>query len=352
MTILIRVSAILSFLAVLGAGLATAPLPARAITFGQPDCLDNAANVGCLHPNTVSLSGFRPPREGELVDGVAFGRCSGSLLAKDEERVIILTAGHCVSFYLAGLADGTLIDVGVSFDALIERDIPEISATAWSPHQYVLGALPVLPQEYGPQGLNAFNLQFDYGVIVLPLAGGALVTHGGEIVDLAGVEPVNLPNLQFLRSIANVRDPAVFTAVGYGVGEAHNRPREGGNAGGAVNDASKLGVRWTTTGTAFISFMGQDQNLMMGSQNPARDYTGTCGGDSGGPLFYDDDGVELQVAITSSGDSICRGSAIMARTDTRQARAFLGCVLAAPTIADIGACGCTEVDRQGECPKP
>ena len=342
----------LVLLAACGGLIALAPSTARAITFGEPDCVDNATNVGCGHPNTVSLSGFRAPREGELVDAVASGRCSGSLLAKDDERVIILTAGHCVSFYLAGLADGTLIDVGVSFDAEIERDIPDISASSWSPRQYVLGALPVLAQDYGPQGLNAWNLQFDYGVVVLPLSGGALVTHGGEIVDLADIEPVTLPHPQFLRSIANVRDPAVFTAVGYGVGEAHKRPREGGNKGGAANDLSKLGVRWTTTGTAYIAFMGQAQNLMMGSQNPARDYTGTCGGDSGGPLFYDDNGVELQVAITSSGDAICRGSAIMARTDTPEIQAFLGCVLAAPTVDDIGTCGCTEVDRQGECPKP
>ena len=352
MTTSIRALRTVALVAACGGFIALAPSDARAITFGEPDCLDNAANVGCRHPNTVSLSGFRAPRAGENVDGVGFGRCSGSLLAKDDERVIILTAGHCVSFYIAGLADGTLIDVGVSFDAEIERDIPDISASSWTPRQYVLGALPVLTEEYGPQGLNAFNLQFDYGVIVLPLSGGALVTHGGEIVDLTGIEPVILPHPQFLRSIANVRDPAVFTVVGYGVGEAHKRPREGGNKGGAVNDLSKLGVRWTTTGTAYITFMGPDQNLMMGSQNPARDYTGACGGDSGGPVFHDDNGVDLQVAITSSGDAICRGSAIMARTDTPEIQAFLGCVLAAPTVDDIGLCGCTDVDRQGECPKP
>ncbi len=135
MTILFRALGCLSCLAVTGLALAVAPPAARAITFGEPDCLDTAANVGCQHPNTVSLSGFRPPREDELVDGVSSGRCSGSLLAKDDERVIILTAGHCVSFYLGGLADGTLIDVGVSFDAEIARDIPEISASSWSPRQ-------------------------------------------------------------------------------------------------------------------------------------------------------------------------------------------------------------------------
>lgn len=324
--------------------------PAAAITYGEPDCLDNAANLGCLHPNTVSVSGFRAPREGEDVDAVSFGRCSGSLLAKDDERVIILTAGHCVSFFIAGIQDGTLIDVGVSFDALIERDIPEISATSWSPEQYVLGGTPVLPEEYGPQGLNAFNVQFDYGIVVLPVPPGGLTTHGGQVVDLTGIEPVTLPLPGFLTTIADVQDPPIFTAVGYGTGEAHKRPGEGGNKGGAVNRTDTLGVRLFTTGTAFISFLGPNMNLMMGAQNPARNTSGTCGGDSGGPMFYDDGGIELQVAITSSGDSICRASAIMARTDTPEVQAFLGCALSAATLAGIEACGCTEVDSQGECP--
>jgi len=245
--------------------IAAAPPDAFAITFGEPDCVDNASNIGCLHPNTVSLSGFQAPRDGEDVDGVAFGRCSGSLLAKDDQRVVILTAGHCVSFYLAGLADGTLIDVGVSFDAQIERDIPEISTSSWSPAQYILGSIPVLPEEYGPHGLNAFNLHFDYGIIVLPVPPGGLLTHGGEAVDLTAIEPVTLPPPGFLSTIANAQDPPIFTAVGYGVGEAHKRPREGGNKGGAVNDLSKLGVRLFTAGTAFVGFMGPNMNLMMGS---------------------------------------------------------------------------------------
>lgn len=335
----------------LGVVTVTASPGVFAITFGEPDCVDNATNFVCEHPNTVSLSGFRAPGDGEDVDAVAFGRCSGSLLAKNNERVVILTAGHCVSFYISALASGFLIDVGVSFDALIERDIPEISQTSWSPNQYVLGGIPVLPEEYGPHGANAFNLHFDYGVIVFEVPIGGLVTQGGVNVDLSEIAPVTLPDADFLSFVAAVQNPAVFTAVGYGVGEAHNQPQEGGNQGGAINDSSKLGVRWTTTmGTAFVAFAGPNQNLMIGSQNPARDYTGTCGGDSGGPIFYDHGDDELQVAITSSGDSICRGSAIMARTDAAEAQEFLGCVLNAELTEDVLACGCAEVDKQGECP--
>lgn len=333
-------------------GIAAAAPDARAITFGEPDCTDNLNNLGCRHSNTVSLSGFAAAPVGSGLDGVAFGRCSGSLLGKDDEKVFILTAGHCVSFYIGALQDGTLIDVGVSFDAEIVRDIPAISGSSWSPAQYILGAVPVLPEEYGPQGLNAFNLQFDYGLVVLPFGQNDLVTNGGETVDLTGVDPVTLPEPDFVSTIVDPGDPPILTAVGYGVGEAHNKPGKGGNKGGAVNDLSKLGVRWLSSGTALINFMGQNQNLMIGSQNPARGHEGTCGGDSGGPIFHDDGQGEIQVAVTSSGDAICRGSAIMARTDAPEAQAFIQCALAAGSLEAVAACGCTEVDSQGECAVP
>ena len=322
------------------------PYSATAITFGEPDCVDNASNTGCAHPNTVSLSGFRAPRPGENVDGVAFGRCSGSLLRKEDDFIVILTAGHCAAFYQASLQSGALIDVGVSFDALIERDIPNISASSWSPAQYILGGIAILPEEYGPHGLNAFNLQFDYAVMVFSKPADGWITHSGAPVDLSGIDPVVPSDEGLVESIVNVPNPPILTAVGYGTGEAHNKPGEVGNKGGAVNDLSKLGVRWTTTGTALINVMGQDQNLMMGSQNPARDYTGTCGGDSGGPIFYEG----LQVAVTSSGDSICRGSAIMARLDIPTAQAFLQCALEAAQLEDFAACGCAEVNNKGICP--
>jgi len=335
-------------LALLGLGSLAAPA-AKAITYGKPDCVDNATNTGCLHPNTVSLSGFRPPRAGEAAEAVSSVRCSGSLLSKDDDRFVILTAAHCASAYLSGLQDGTLIDVGVSFDAEIERDLPLISPTVWSPDQYILGGQPVLPGEYGPQGANAFNVQFDYAAVVFEIPVGGPVTHGGDPVDLSGIEPVVLPEKGFLEDKVSATTPLPLTAVGYGTGEAHEKPGEGGRHG-AVNDLSKLGVRWVTDLTSAFHFMGPEGNLLFGSQNPARGNEGTCGGDSGGPLFFDDLGTEVEVAITSSGDAICRATSIMARTDSARAVEFLTCVLTGASLDDIESCGCTEVDRQGECP--
>jgi hypothetical protein len=81
-----------------------APPKATAITYGEPDCVNNATNTGCQHPNTVSLSGFRQATDDENTDSlISFLRCSGSLLTKSADRFVILTAGHCASAYLSGL---------------------------------------------------------------------------------------------------------------------------------------------------------------------------------------------------------------------------------------------------------
>ena len=41
---------------------------------------------------------------------------------------------------------------------------------------------------------------------------------------------------------------------------------------------------------------------------------------------------------------------VLARTDAPEAQSFLNCVLTAADFDEIAACGCTEVDKQGECP--
>ena len=114
---------------------------AQAITFGEPDCIDNATNTGCLHPNTVSLCGFS--------GGVSAFRCSGTLLTENADRIVILTAGHCASGWISGNQVG--FGLGVSFDAEIVRDRPRPDRPwNWSRRQYLMGGRPVLPAGYGP----------------------------------------------------------------------------------------------------------------------------------------------------------------------------------------------------------
>ena len=52
--------------------------------------------------------------------------------------------------------------------------------------------------------------------------------------------------------------------------------------------------------------------------------SGTCFGDSGGPVFHtDSDGQVWQVAVISYGTKYCHGSSAAFRLDNAQARAFL-----------------------------
>jgi hypothetical protein len=147
-------------------------------------------------------------------------------------------------------------------------------------------------------------------------------------------------------------EPLQVTVVGYGEGQKLNGPGEGGNRGGPTFHPEKNGERWMTHQTPAFHFMGQDQNLLYTSQNPARDEEGSCNGDSGGPLFHVDQGVEMQVAISSGGDRWCRATGFNTRTDTAKAIAFIDCVTAPDAeLEDILACGCTELTDKGVCPE-
>jgi len=336
----------LATLALAGATFLTT-LEARAITYGEPDCENNATNEGCRHPNTVQLSTFGP-RGGRPL--VANSRCSGSLIAKDANRFIILTAGHCGSSFIRRLRDGVDRDLGVTFDAEIIRDLPQIGPVAWTPKQFILGGQPVLAGEYAPAYWTWVN-HFDYAVVVFDIPEGLRRTWGGKLVDLSAISPVNLPELDYLRGKVNAANPLTLVTVGYGMAQLLRGPGEGGNAGGRLQwNYENFGKRWITSQTSASSFMGRERHLLMTSQNPARGYAGSCYGDSGGPLFYVDEGVEIQVAITSSGDNPCRATGFNVRTDGARAVEFLNCVTAPDAeLIDILACGCTAVNAKGVC---
>jgi hypothetical protein len=309
---------------------------AEAITYGVPD---NGA-----HPNVVSIAGFREARDANNEPIlVSSGRCSGSLIRKDADMLVFLTAGHCPQFWLEGLQDGALVDVGVSFDEVIEKDL---GPTTTSTNQYILGGQPVLYEGYFP-GQNAWNIQFDYGLVVLPIPAGGLFTWDATHVDLTGIEPVTLIDIEdFLYEFGDIHDPFILTQVGYGIGEYLNRPGEG-NKGGAAPDLDTFLTRSIAANSVFHGFMGPKRNLMRGFQHFAKDQNGSCGGDSGGPNFLFIDNVETQVSVISSGSFPCNSTSITARIDIPEALDFVDCAL---TDSDPTTCGCTEVDKHGMCP--
>jgi hypothetical protein len=81
---------------------------------------------------------------------------------------------------------------------------------------------------------------------------------------------------------------------------------------------------------AFSGFNALNPGYLRLSQNVSTGDGGTCFGDSGGPNFIDDNGVRLLVAITITGDSVCRATKVTYRVDTSSAREFLSPYVALP----------------------
>jgi hypothetical protein len=313
-----------------------------AITYGETDCTDNSSNFECQHPNVVQISGFRSDAEGDLI---SFGRCTGFLIGANNNLAIIMSAGHCVTFYIQGLNSGLLEDLGVSFDAEMEK----ITPTSWGPDQFILGGSPVLSRDYqGPAGSD--NSQFDYGFIAIPLENGMAQTDDGTDVYLLDIDPVNLPDLHFVDDNL-VKNTSLLTIAGYGTGEVHGIPGEEPIPGGPAGfNPDPFGVRYFAENSLFISTHGKKQNLLFASQNIARDFNGSCGGDSGGPLFYNDDGTEVAVALVTNGDVPCRATSTNARLDIPEALNFMNCGIDTESIEDALFCGCTEVTApRGTC---
>ena len=81
---------------------------------------------------------------------------------------------------------------------------------------------------------------------------------------------------------------------------------------------------------AFSGFNALNKTFLRLSQNPAVGNGGACFGDSGGPNFLNYNGARILVAITITGDSVCRSTNVVYRTDTASARNFLAPYVALP----------------------
>ncbi len=77
---------------------------------------------------------------------------------------------------------------------------------------------------------------------------------------------------------------------------------------------------------SFSSFNALNGGYLRLSQNPSTGDGGTCFGDSGGPNFLTLNGQRIQVAITITGDSVCRATNVVYRLDTASAQGFFAYV--------------------------
>lgn len=308
--------------ALVGAQLVGVP---RAGAIAYPTC--DSTVEDCGHVSVAQLSGFDAA-------GVSFYRCSGSLIHKDDAKAVFLTAAHCTAPWLTGLGSGELVTIGVSMDPVIVKDL---SPDRFSTAQFATGGVPVQLPGAGSGSsavlANMYNAE-DLGVVVFPIAAVDARWPGRATEVLAQDVGLDLDTL--VASFANPRRDLVFSVAGYGIREAVKYPGSQ-NAGGAGADGSTVGVLRVSDHQAFQAL---HELTVLTSQNPARGNTGSCDGDSGGPNYYSVNGVHVQVGVTSTGDAVCRASAVFTRTDSAAAAAFIACTEdSAKTVAEVKSCG-------------
>jgi hypothetical protein len=293
---------------------------ASAITFGEPD-------VNNQYPNVASVRGI------VVAQNLARISCSGSLLHRDAQKVVILTAAHCTDGWIAAIAAGTIDSVGVSFDQNNQVNGSTSDATF-----YVRGGVPI-----SFAAKDAPFETFDYGMVVF--SASAENSLGQTIQERwGGLAPVQIPpSAGYVPTlIQSVSDPTrnlSFTAVGYGTGEKFPIPGEetGPATPSGTNFATFL-IRYIATGLTFNAYNPVNDVLRL-SMNIAKGEPGTCNGDSGGPIFYNDRTLgRVQVSLVSGGDFPCRATNTGPAFSRQEAFDFLACAKVAGGAVAVKAC--------------
>lgn len=247
---------------------------AQAITFGQPD--------GNAHPHVGTLLFVQ--------NGEGYFSCTGTLISP----TVMLTAGHCVE---GGGVENS--ETYVRFDEHALDGIENYPSTqAWLDAEWIR-ADDVIPH---PQfdDFAAFPNTYDVGLVILsePVYSnvyGVLPTEG--LLDSVLAAKGNRTNW--------------FTAVGYGAQGILN-PFESDEYARYRTTARLIELKSTNTG---------DEQSARFTNNPGRGRGGTCFGDSGGPVFYQD--TPIIAAIVSWGNTPCIGVDFQFRIDTDIALDFI-----------------------------
>jgi Trypsin len=293
---------------------------AAAITWGKPD-LNNE------YPNVASVRGIVE------AENVARISCSGSLLHRDAAKVVILTAAHCTDAWASAIAAGQIDSVGVSFD-----QNNQVNGTTTNATFYVRGGVPIsFPAKDAP-----FE-KFDYGLVVFSASAenavGQTVQERWGALAPVQVAPTTgyLPDL--IKSASNPTESLSFTAVGYGTGEKFPIPgEETGPANPSGSNTSKFLIRYIADGLKYNALNPINDVLRL-SMNIAKGEDGTCNGDSGGPIFYQDRTLgRVQVSLVSGGDAPCRATNTGPGFSRQEAHDFLACGKVGGDVSAVRAC--------------
>jgi hypothetical protein len=293
---------------------------AGAITWGRPD-------TGNEYPNVASVRGIVE------AENLARLSCSGSLLHRDADKVVILTAAHCTDVWAGEIAAGTLDSVGVSFDQNNQVDGTTTDAT-----NYVRGGIPIsFPAKDAP-----FD-SFDYGLVVFPATAenrlGQTVQERWGALTPVRIAPDPAYLSRVVNSVANPANNLSFTAVGYGTGEKFPIPgQETGPADPSGSNDSTFLVRYIGDNLTYNA-RNPGNDVLRLSMNIAKGESGTCNGDSGGPIFYADPTLgRVQVSLVSGGDAPCRATNTGPGFSTQAAFDFLACGTAEGDAGAVTGC--------------
>jgi hypothetical protein len=267
----------LSILATLVVLLVVAVVPAMAITGGELD--DDR------HPNAGAI----------VVDYVygPFVMCSGTLIAGD----VFLTAGHCT--------DGLLYYIEMGYfgaeDVYVSFDDDDVLTQGWRP--------------LAPDGIVS-HPDYWWGPRSNPYDVGALIL--ADYIPEDEIAYANLPAENYLDDLDDAgllkqgKERAVFTVVGYGAILEWPPPE-------IIYEDGPRRVAWSEFLNLRKAWLNMSQN-----QAPGRGDSGSCYGDSGGPIFWtEEDGTEILVAVTSWGDAVCVATGVAYRVDIPSSLAFI-----------------------------
>lgn len=152
------------------------------------------------------------------------------------------------------------------------------------------------------------------------------------------------PNQEYLSSLVDrVQKQAgslTSTAVGYGTGEKFPIPgQETGPADPSGANSDTFVIRYIADNPTYNAHNPVNDVLRL-SQNIAKGENGTCNGDSGGPIFYEDPALgRIQVSLVSGGDAVCRATNTGPGFSRQEAFDFIGCAGVPGSVDAIAAAG-------------
>ena len=263
-------------LALASIGLAAcAEPPASPLAPSAPSAIVNGTYTGSSFPSVGGL--LFDYDENGVIDGNDLF-CTGSLISP----TVFLTAAHCVTS--SDTPPGSQWYVSFAPD-LYAKGIKVIKAEAY-----------YYDPEYGHDQANLHDL----AVIILPAN------------STKGLTPYSLPTrgeLDLLSAKGALND-AIFYNVGYGTSATRT----------GIPDFSYDGRRYVSE-SEFMGLQKYWLGLLMNQS--ATGLGGDCYGDSGGPKLLKSNPTVVYATVTT-GDYNCRATTWDYRTDTDDARAFLG----------------------------